>query len=169
MSENRVTSEREQQVNQLMDKNLTSFLEWQNLNHIKQSLDIPQEVANVLIPRRILEISQDPSKVQAIIMDGWPFSQASSRIFFIIRERLTTPVTDSKQFEKWRTDSSYSGAMSEFAQKANIGSGSYLFMGKDVLLEGIDYMYAKYYFAFGKKGISHPVNFILNDKIYLHY
>src|SRR5258708_6140359 len=160
---------KEQLVGEIMKKNWSAFLEWRDSSNTKHNLNIPQTVADVLIPKKILEISQDPNQVHARIMEGWPFSKASSKLFFLIRERLSFPLTDPEQFEKWRTDPEYFDAMSKFAQKANIGSSSYLFTGKDLLPNGVDYMYAKYYFAFGKKGTSRLDDFSFNDKVYLHY
>jgi hypothetical protein len=92
---------RSQQIEAILSTNKTDFINWRNQTGTTKTLVIPQDLARAFIPRRILELSQDPSKVKALLVDGSESAKASSGINLVIYEEMPQNISDEQQFNRW--------------------------------------------------------------------
>lgn len=130
---------------QLSELYYGAFENWSVDQNAFQTLDIPNSIANVFIPQRILELSNSPSNVRAV------YVLRDDASYVTIAEHMPNGLTDEKAFEKW---------MEETNGKVLTSSDPY--MSTDAP-EGIDYMHAS------QRGLVDAGVVGLDDKIYLHY
>ncbi len=93
---------RQQQIESIQAISWNKFIDWQNMTGARLTLDIPDDIAPVLIPRRILEISQNPTAVNVVIYrDADNKRPTRSNISFTVFERMAGPITDERAFNAW--------------------------------------------------------------------
>jgi len=80
-----------QQIEAILSANWESFKMWQGQNRATRTFDMSQSAAQVFIPRRILELSEDPKNVHALLSESSPHS-----IGVVIFERFNKLVEERK-------------------------------------------------------------------------
>src|SRR4029079_3017068 len=92
-----INSEKEAQIDRLLLRNQKAFEIWVSKPEHKQRMDLPLGALQVLIPRRIFEIADDPNNVSAIFRREPNEGMLQS----LIVERKSTPVSNSESLSKW--------------------------------------------------------------------
>lgn len=86
-------------IDGVLQRNLSDFKGWVSKSGASQTLDIPDSYGGVFIPRRILELSEDPSKVRVVMTEKGP-----GDIGFVIVERRQQALTDPDKFREWYSE-----------------------------------------------------------------
>ena len=84
------------QIEGILHNNWTRFIAWQRDTSTRRSLAIPTGVADVFIPRRILERAHDPGQVHVHMLEN-----THDDMDLVIYEHRPEPVSDAEIFEVW--------------------------------------------------------------------
>lgn len=87
------------QIEAILEGNWTRFDQWRMESGAHQTLAVPPEVTDVFIPRRLLELSQDPNSLRTI-----SFANAPEYLRFMIVERFEHPVSDPSIYARWQEE-----------------------------------------------------------------
>lgn len=129
------------------------FLVWQSATQARQTLAIPSFVSSVFIPRRILELADNPNNVAAMVdVLAGQDEHVGNSFKVIVFERKETPLTDAAKFQLWNEQ--------QQAEKKKI---RILPQNQAEAPEGIDYMHIRY------KDLINNGTLTLNDKAYFEY
>lgn len=138
---------RTQQVDTILDANWRTFNSWVAETGAHQTLQIPADAAAVLIPRRILEVAQDPQNVRLDLRENYP-----GNIRLIVVESFRDPISDPEAFEQWRT-----------SYPERLGKVAVLDELMKALPKGLDYKHVEYHSDIESGKLS------LSDKILIEY
>ncbi len=137
-------------INNFYSENWDRFVTWQEQTTKTQTLEIPQEIADVFIPQRIFELSNDPSRVKTLMVQNRPeLPEHKESLNFIIYEHLDKPITDAHVYEEWKK------------QKQKVVGSPYRHTMN--LASEVDYFHMHNHDLIDSNQLS------LNDKVYLHY
>lgn len=97
-------SPRSQQIDWIVERNQDRFNAWLQTNKKTSVTAIPFDVLPILVPRRVYELSQNPSNIEVIPSQSptWPKGQSILR--FVTMEHMDIPVTDPAVWKKYKQD-----------------------------------------------------------------
>lgn len=90
---------RTKQIEAILEGNWTRFDRWRMESGARQTLAVPLGVTDVFIPRRLLELSQDPNNLRTI-----SFANAPEYLRFMIVEWFEHPISDPSIYAKWQEE-----------------------------------------------------------------
>lgn len=93
------TTEKAIQIEQLLSDSWRAFDSWVQRASAFQTLNIPDEVASVFIPRRVLELAIDPTNVHVLVTTREPGPSGQEALGVLIYERLEEPISDEKMLK----------------------------------------------------------------------
>lgn len=131
-----------QQIDAIVANNWSKFDKWVSETGAHQTFDLPQDVADVLIPKKILELSDDPTSV-GVLLKG----TSKDHLGIILYERTSNPLSDPKKIEEWQNN-----------RKSNLLPNSV-----EDSPEGVDYMHLRFNYELGSGRLT------LNDRVYIQY
>lgn len=134
-----------QQIEAVFSSNWKAFEMWQGQSHAARTLDMSQVAAQALIPRRILELSEGPNNVHALLTESSPNS-----IGVLIFERLPRALTDPKRFNKWTEEHK--------TQKVIMLPSS-----QEDSPEGVDYKHIRH------KSLLESGELTIKDRVFIYY
>lgn len=142
-------------IQRILQRNWQRFVDWQVQASAWQTLDIPQDVAAVFIPEKILELADDPRQV-GLLVSRHPEDQQhpQDNISFIIFERKQEALSDSVIFEEWNE-----------RRKTMEQQGKVMIIPRNQsqAIEGLDYKHMKHAELLDVGKLK------LHDKVYLTY
>lgn len=139
------TNEREQQIQQILDHNWQAFVDWQERTGSFGTLAMPNDIASVFIPKRTLELSDDPERVRVICFGG-----IESQLGFILYESLRDDISKQNIFDSW--------------VKRVKGRGYAIFpANNEEAPPGLDFMHCHFHRFITGQRLS------LSDMIYIYY
>lgn len=133
---------RPEQIDTILTSNWNRFENWVVQTSAYQAFDFPQDVAEVLIPRRILELSQDPTAVHALVSEG------GKNMGIVVYERTSLPLSNLESVKQWHKERSSPRLLPNSQEEAP---------------EGIDYMHLRFLYELEKGTLT------VNDKVYFQY
>jgi len=141
---------RNQEIRTMISENWRLFMHWQETTGAYQTLDFPDYVASVFIPRRTLELAENPSRVRALFTERGPTSTSPSSFAVFLYEHLDYPITDIVKYEEHK--------------KAHEGEAVVkLPSSPEEAPPGIDYRHL------GLTNLINSGRITFNDKFLLHY
>ena len=90
------TTEKAIQIEQILNDSWRAFDSWVQRASAFQTLNIPDDVALVFIPRRVLELAVDPTNVHVLVTTREPGPSGQEALGVLIYERLEEPISDEK-------------------------------------------------------------------------
>lgn len=87
-----VSPEKARLIRSIIERDTAAFRDWKETEDNSLSLDLPADVAQYLIPPRLLELAEDPTAVSVKVDDD--FTGSGNISFFIVETR---PGTDNLQ------------------------------------------------------------------------
>jgi hypothetical protein len=94
-----ITSERQQQIAEITERDRLVFTEWLQTNPDQPRLDMPSKVARRFIPTRLLELAEQPPNIAVGV---FPSSKNTLGIYIV--EAMPTPLSDYASFESYREE-----------------------------------------------------------------
>lgn len=151
-----MTTEREKshQIEELLTNYWQNFKDWQHNTGVQNTLIVPEEVSNVFIPRRLLELSQDPTHMRVKLLESGKSSvdYIDTSLRFLLLEQLTQPLSDPEVWQEYLAG--------EINPQIIDGERPWL---KTQIIPGIDPEHLAYKEFIQKEELS------LNDKIFIDY
>ncbi len=134
----------------LYNENWDQFVTWQEQHAKLQTLEIPQEIADVFIPHRIFELSNDPSRVKTLMVQNRPkLPEHKESLNFIVYEHLDYSITDAHAYTEWKKQKQrFFGGLSRHTSN---------------LTPEVDYFHKHNHTLIDSNQLT------FNDKVYLHY
>lgn len=132
-----------QQIEATLSRNWNAFEIWQGQNHATRTFNLPQDAAQVFIPGRILEFSENPNNVHASLRE-----RSSHLLDLLIFERLDRALTDPERFNRFI----------EEHKKEKISPGS-----QEESPEGVDYKHIRH------QSLLESGELTFNDRIFINY
>src|SRR5690606_10185644 len=108
---------RDDHVGEILNQNWQRFENVVKTTGISQTLELPDELTSVFIPRRILELAPDPHTIRTVPLHFRPSAEYSSTLDLYIVERKNTPVSDPdvfRQFQEGALDSEWKKSLQRF-------------------------------------------------------
>ncbi len=96
ISENNTNTEREAIIDQMLARNQAAFEQWISDPTHRQRMDLSPEALQVLIPRRLYEIADDPKRVSII-----PTISSESILQAVMFERKAIPASNPESLSRW--------------------------------------------------------------------
>lgn len=138
-------AERAQQIDQILETTWQEFTQWREMVGSFQNLYVSEDIASVFIPKRLLELAEDPERVRVLQTESSPEAGG-----IIIYEKLSHPLSNPKLFESWVKEGEN--------QKVRLIPRS-----EQEAPPGIDYMHCHCQAQIAQHQLD------LDDKVYLHY
>lgn len=136
----------EQQISLIMERNQDAFKSWVDDNSVARTLDFAEEVIKVFVPRRILEMADDPSKVRVLVKE-----KRAEYLGFLVYEHLDQPQSDPDLWERWCVENPRGLAVRDNP-----------YTSTEAPL-GLDYLHVSYHRLLREGKLN------VNDKIFLDY
>ncbi|OGH23554.1 MAG: hypothetical protein A2698_02120 [Candidatus Levybacteria bacterium RIFCSPHIGHO2_01_FULL_42_15] len=134
-------------IETILSTNWERFVRWRQDNQATRTLFIPENIAPVFIPRRILEIAENPDNVHVLLTED-----TNIDIGVLIYERLQTPLTTSPEgFSRWCN------------QRKGKPTVRVLPKSQEHAPEGVDYKHLFY------SQLMQKENLTFYDKVYIQY
>ncbi len=95
---------RSQQIDWIVEQNQDRFNTWIQNYKKTSATAIPFDVLPVLVPRKVYELSQNPSNIEVISSRSPTWPQGQSILRFTTIEHMDNPVTDPVTWKKYKDD-----------------------------------------------------------------
>lgn len=138
-------------IDQVMDRNWNAFESWRHVSPSQTTLDITDGAARVFIPRRILEMAQNPEAVDVLVTERGKNVNSSSGLGIIVYERTNDNISDPDKYKEW---------YDFWAKEPYSLDGTY---STPWNRDGVDYKHAH------RSSLIQSGKLTLKDKIYFEY
>lgn len=118
------------QIDRLLEKYWQEFLEWKNASQERKLREMTDETARVFIPRRLLELSENPGNVRTVVLqedfNDPALANNSDSLYFTVYETLDRSLSDPRK-------------LAEYMKRRSEDKVSILPMSQEEVPDGIDY------------------------------